>query len=663
MGSSEEQDMTVHGSPAAANEVTTPTRETPLLDVITSPTDLKQIPLAQLPALASEIRQELIDVVTSTGGHLGASLGAVELAIALHWVFDSPRDRIVWDVGHQAYVHKLLTGRRDRFPTIRQEGGLSGFLSRDESEHDAFGAGHASTSISAALGMAVAFSQSAEPDRRVAAVIGDGALTGGMAFEALNNAGYLDLPFLVVLNDNEMSIAPNVGAISRYLDRVRTDPLYHRAKDELARTIERFPQGDLLVELGKRWKDSVKEFIYHAMIWEELGFTYMGPVDGHDLRALIDAIRQASQVPGPVFLHVLTEKGRGFAAASTDRERGHAVSAPTAKGAPPSPPKYQDVFAQTVIELAADDPRIMAITAAMPTGTSLAKFQAVYPDRFFDVGIAEQHAVTFAAGLASEGMRPVVGIYSTFLQRAYDQIIHDVCLQRLPVTFAIDRAGFAGDDGRTHHGIFDLSYLRCVPNMVVMAPKDENELRHMLYTALRQIEGPVAIRYPRGSGIGVPITDSLHALPVGRGEILRTGSDLAILALGTMVIPAERAADVLLADGIGATVVNARFVKPLDERLILEVADTCSAIVTVEENVRAGGFGSAVLEFLASQGRTTPVQVLAIPDRVFEQASQGRLREMAGLTADHIAAAARSLISDRTAAPATSAFASGHRVR
>src|SRR3954447_24173498 len=583
---------------------------TPLLDGISSPADLKTLPLTRLPALAAEIRQELIDIVTRNGGHLGASLGAIELAVALHWVFDSPRDRIVWDVGHQAYAHKLLTGRRDRFATIRQEDGLSGFLSRDESDHDAFGAGHASTSISAALGMAVAFSQSAEPDRRVAAVIGDGALTGGMAFEALNNAGYLDLPFLVVLNDNEMSIAPNVGAISRYLDRVRTDPLYHRAKDELARTIERFPQGDLLVELGKRWKDSVKEFIYHAMIWEELGFTYMGPVDGHDLRALVDAIRQATQVPGPVFLHVLTEKGRGFEAAARDRERGHAVSAPVAAGAPPSPPKYQDVFAQTIIEMAADDPRIMAITAAMPTGTSLAKFQAVYPDRFFDVGIAEQHAVTFAAGLASEGMRPVVGIYSTFLQRAYDQIIHDVCLQRLPVTFAIDRAGFAGDDGRTHHGIFDLSYLRCVPNMVVMAPKDENELRHMLFTALRQIEGPVAIRYPRGSGIGVPIPASLHALPVGRGEILRTGSDLAILALGTMVMPAERAADLLAAEGISASVINARFVKPLDEKLILDLATRCGAIVTVEENVRAGGLGSAVLEFLASQGRTTPVQVL-----------------------------------------------------
>ena len=411
---------------------------------------------------------------------------------------------------------------------------------------------------------------------------------------AEQRAGILDLPLLVILNDNEMSIAPNVGAMSRYLDRVRTDPRYHRAKDELARITERLPQGELLVELGKRWKDSLKEFIYHSMIWEELGFTYMGPIDGHDLRALVEALRQATLVPGPVFLHVVTEKGRGFAGAATDRERGHAVSAPAVPGAPPSPPKYQDVFAQTVIELAKDDPRIVAITAAMPTGTSLAKFQAVYPDRFFDVGIAEQHAVTFAAGLAAEGMRPVVGIYSTFLQRAYDQIIHDVCLQRLPVTFAIDRAGFAGDDGRTHHGFrSDLPPL--LTNMTVMAPKDENELRHMLKTALEVTDGPVAIRYPRGAGVGSSLADSLHSLPIGRGETIRSGFDVAILALGAMVLPAERAAELLAAEGISASVVNARFVKPLDERLILELASRCGAIVTVEENVKAGGFGSAVL--------------------------------------------------------------------
>jgi 1-deoxy-D-xylulose-5-phosphate synthase len=636
---------------------------TPLLDLIGSPDDLKRIPIQDLPAVASEIRQELLEVVTQNGGHLGASLGAVELAIALHWVFSSPRDKVVWDVGHQAYAHKLLTGRRERFNTLRQESGISGFLSRDESEHDAFGAGHASTSISAALGMAVAFSQGPDPERRVVAVIGDGALTGGMAFEALNNAGALELPFLVILNDNEMSIAPNVGALSHYLNRVRTDPRYNRAKDEIARITERLPQGDFLVELGKRWKDSVKEFIYHSMIWEELGFTYMGPVDGHDLRGLIEALRQAKMVDGPVFLHVVTEKGRGFAAAKTDRERGHAVSAPTPKGAPPSPPKYQDVFADTIIQLANDDPRVVAITAAMPTGTSLARFQAVHPERFFDVGIAEQHAVTFAAGLAAEGMRPVVGIYSTFLQRAYDQIVHDVCLQRLPVTFAIDRAGFAGDDGRTHHGIFDLSYLRCLPNMTIMAPRDENELRHMLATAIQEIEGPVAIRYPRGSGVGVAMSEPLHSIPVGRAEIVRPGTDVAILAVGSMVLPAERAADLLQETGLSAMVVNARFVKPLDKRLIETAARSTRALVTVEENARAGGFGSAVLEALEELGNPVPVRVLGVPDRVFEQASQGRLRELAGLTAGDIADAAREVTAEAVAFRALSPVAATNRVR
>lgn len=620
---------------------------TPILDTIASPADLKGLSTSSLNALAAEIRAELIDIVSQNGGHLGASLGTVELAIALHHVYSSPQDKIVWDVGHQAYVHKLLTGRRDRFSTIRQEGGLSGFLSRDESEHDAFGAGHASTSISAALGMAVAFSRLGETNRRVAAIIGDGALTGGMAFEGLNNAGILNLPFLVVLNDNEMSIAPNVGAISKYLDRVRTDRRYNWAKDELARNIERLPQGDLLVELGKRWKDSLKEFVYHAQIWEELGFTYVGPVDGHDIRALVEAIQQAKNVDGPVFLHVLTKKGQGFAGAESDRERSHAVSAPSAPGAPKSPPKYQDVFAQTLIELANEDPRIVAITAAMPTGTSLIKFQQAHPDRFFDVGIAEQHAVTFAAGLAAEGMRPVAAIYSTFLQRAYDQIQHDVCLQRLPVVFALDRAGFAGDDGRTHHGIFDLSYLRCIPDIVIAAPKDENELRHLLATAV-QHDGPFAIRYPRGAGVGTPMTDPLHTLPIGRSEVLRDGEDVAILAVGAMVLPAERAAEQLASEGVSATVVNVRFVKPLDEALILSLASRGRGFVTVEENAIAGGFGSAVLELLAAHGIELPVTTLGVPDRVFEHASQGRLRELAGLSSAHIADAARAVVTNHS---------------
>ena len=628
--------------------------ERALLAGISSPADLKHLSVADLNLLAAEIREELIEIVTRNGGHLGASLGTVELTLALHYVFDAPKDKLVWDVGHQAYIHKLITGRRDRFPTIRQEGGISGFLSRDESEYDAFGAGHASTSISAAVGMAVA--ESMKPDGeergRAVAIIGDGALTGGMAFEGLNNAGNLSVPMVVVLNDNEMSIAPNVGAISKYLDRVRTDPRYTRARHEWERIAGKLPQGDILIEFGRRMRDSVKEFVYHAMIWEELGFTYIGPIDGHDIKATIAALKQARQVNGPAFVHVITRKGKGYDPADADRERSHAVSAPVIRvpgdtAAPPIPPKYQDVFAQTLIELAKDDPSIVAITAAMPTGTSLNKFAAVYPDRFYDVGIAEQHAVTFAAGLATGGARPVAAIYSTFLQRAYDQIVHDVCLQKLPVIFAMDRAGFAGDDGRTHHGIYDLSYLRCLPNMTIMAPKDENELRHMLATAMAHTTGPIAIRYPRGAGIGVAMDDPLHALPVGKSEVLSEGNDVAILAVGSMVLAAERAADALAADGIQVTVVNARFVKPLDEELILELADRCGAIVTVEENAATGGFGAGVLELLAAHDRVIPVAVLGVPDKIFEQASQNRLREKAGLTTTGIADAGREVLSRR----------------
>jgi 1-deoxy-D-xylulose-5-phosphate synthase len=633
-----------------------------LLDEIHSPVDLKSLTYAQLAQLAGEIRTEIIDVVTRNGGHLGASLGAVELTLALHYVFDSPRDKLVWDVGHQAYVHKLVTGRRDRFESIRQEGGLSGFLSRDESEHDAFGAGHASTSISAALGMAIGETlRPAEEARgRCVAIIGDGALTGGMAFEGLNNAGNLNVPLVVVLNDNEMSIAPNVGAIAKYLNRVRTDPRYARARAEWERLAARLPQGEFLIELGRRMRDSVKEFIYHAMIWEELGFTYVGPVDGHDLKATINALRQARQIDGPAFVHVVTSKGKGYDPADVDGERSHAVSAKTAEARPqtaekttgdwrrPSAaPKYQDVFAQTMIELAADDPRIVCITAAMPSGTSVGKFAAVYPERAFDVGIAEQHAVTFAAGLATTGARPVAAIYSTFLQRAYDQIVHDVCLQRLPVIFAMDRAGFAGDDGRTHHGIYDLSYLRCLPNITIMAPKDENELRHMLKTAVEHTSGPIAVRYPRGAGVGVPTDEPLHTLPIGRAEVLRDGTDVALLAVGTMVLPAERAADQLALEGIRATVVNARFVKPLDEPLILELVRTHGGLVTIEESATAGGFGAGVLELLANHGIALPCRVLGVPDRIFEQASQGRLREKAGLTIDGIVAAARAVVAER----------------
>lgn len=631
----------------------------PLLSTISSPADLKRLSSKQLDQLAAEVREFLISSVTKTGGHLGASLGTVELAIALHTEFSTPTDKLVWDVGHQAYVHKLLTGRRDRFDTIRQEGGLSGFLSRDESVHDAFGAGHASTSISAALGMCVAEQRKPEHERgKVVAVIGDGALTGGMAFEGLNNAGNLSCPLIVVLNDNGMSIAPNVGAINKYLDRVRTDSRYTRARDGLQERLERLPRGDRIVDLGKRVKDSFKEFVYHSMIWEELGFTYIGPVNGHDVEAVREAVRRASELNEPAFVHVVTNKGNGYEPADSDVERSHAVSAPTkveAVNTPPPAPKYQDVFAEAVIDLAATDDRIYAITAAMPSGTSLGKFAQRFPDRFYDVGIAEQHAVTFAAGLATEGLRPVVGIYSTFLQRAYDQIIHDVCIQNLPVIFCMDRAGFAGDDGRTHHGVFDLSYLRCLPNMTVLAPKDEQELRHMVKTAVDHTAGPIAIRYPRGSGLGVATSEPMSALQVGRGEVLREGAGVAVLAIGSTVAAAEQAADRIATDPTGATpsptVVNARFVKPLDEALILRLAQGHDAIVTVEENVAGGGFGSAVLELLSREEQATPVKVLGVGDRVYDHASQGRLRQVAEIDADAIVAAVEHLSARETDTP------------
>ena len=637
----------------------------PILPSLSGPADLKGLTIAQLEQLAAEIRAELIQTVSINGGHLGASLGPVELIIGMHVVLDSPRDHLVFDVGHQAYAHKLLTGRLERFRTLRQEGGISGFLSRDESPHDAFGAGHASTSISAALGMAVADhlkyrDDSASAMPRTMALIGDGALTGGMAFEALNNGGNLNIPMTVILNDNEMSIAKNVGALSKYLDRIRTDRRFSKAKSDLERMLERMPQGDFMVDMGKRLTDSVKAFMLHGMIWEELGYTYVGPVDGHNLRDVIDALQGALQVDGPVFVHVVTEKGRGYAPAASDLERSHAVSAkpkvaPMAAGgtvAAPTPPKYQDVFADAAAELANTDRRIVAITAAMPTGTSVGSFGRIHPDRTFDVGIAEQHAVTFAAGLATQGMRPIAAIYSTFLKRAYDQIYHDVCLQRLPVTFAMDRAGFAGDDGRTHHGIYDLSYLRCLPGMTIMAPKDENELRHMLATAIAT-DGPAAIRYPRGAGVGVPTDEPMHELPVGKGEVLEDGGDVAILAVGAMVLPAQRAAQILRGEGVNATVVNARFVKPLDEALILSLADRCGAIVTAEENVERGGFGAAVLELLSANERFIATKVMAVPDRIFEHASQDRLRGLAGLTPDGIADAARHLLGLReTTVPA-----------
>ncbi len=614
-----------------------------LLERINGPQDLKSLTLPEIETVAREIRDLILDVVVrQTGGHFASNLGSVELALALHYVFESPADKIVWDVGHQAYPHKILTGRRDRFSTIRQEGGLSGFLQREESEHDQFGAGHASTSISAALGMAVAGQLQGEHFHSIA-VIGDGALTGGMAYEAVNNAGSLKVPLIVVLNDNEMSIAPNVGALPKYLSRIRTDERYGQAKAEVERLLSRVPQGDLLLELGKRMKDGLKEVVYHTMIWEELGFTYIGPVDGHNVRDLIEAFEQAKTIPGPVFVHAVTVKGKGYEPAENDPFKHHSASIKT-PGAPPAPPKYQDVFGNTLTELARKNDRIVAITAAMPDGTGLLPFVKEHPARFFDVGIAEQHAVTFAAGLATQGMRPVATIYSTFLQRAYDQVIHDVCIQNLPVVFAMDRAGLVGDDGRTHHGVFDFAYLRCLPNMVLMAPKDEDELRHMVATAIAHDTGPIAIRYPRGAGVGVSMLAEPHVLPIGRGEVIREGSDVSIMAIGSTVLWATRAAEILAESGIDAEVINARFVKPLDEELILGSARKTGRVITVEEAMLAGGFGSAVLEVLSREQMNIPTDRIGLADRFFDHASQNSLRRLAGIDAESIAARVQAMV-------------------
>ena len=623
-----------------------------LLERINDPRDLKSLTIPELETVARELRELIFEVVVhQTGGHFASNLGSVELALALHRVFESPKDKIVWDVGHQAYPHKILTGRRDRFSTIRQEGGLSGFLQREESEHDQFGAGHASTSISAALGMAVAGQLKGERFHSIA-VIGDGALTGGMAYEALNNAGSLHVPLIVVLNDNEMSIAPNVGALPKYLSRIRTDERYSQAKAEVERLLSRVPQGDLLLELGKRMKDGLKEVVYHTMIWEELGFTYIGPIDGHNVRDLIETFEQAKSIPGPVFVHAVTVKGKGYEPAEIDPFKHHSASIKT-PGAPPSPPKYQDVFGTTLTELARTNDRIIAITAAMPDGTGLLPFVKEHPARFFDVGIAEQHAVTFAAGLATQGMRPVATIYSTFLQRAYDQVIHDVCIQNLPVVFAMDRAGLVGDDGRTHHGVFDFAYLRCLPNMVVMAPKDEDELRHMLATAIAHESGPIAVRYPRGSGVGVSMLGEPHTLPIGRGELIREGTDVTIAAIGSTVLPATRAAEILAEQGVSAEVINARFVKPLDEELILTSVKKTRTLITVEEAMLAGGFGSAVLELLERENLETPADRLGLADRFYDHASQNTLRREAGIDAESIATRAKALVASRRTVPAT----------
>ncbi|HKW51465.1 MAG TPA: 1-deoxy-D-xylulose-5-phosphate synthase [Candidatus Eisenbacteria bacterium] len=609
---------------------------------IKDPSDLKRLPREALPELAQEIRDRIIQVVSCTGGHLAPSLGTVEITIALHAIYDTPRDILIWDVGHQAYGHKILTGRNPRFDTLRQEGGLSGFPRRMESEYDAFGTAHASTAISAALGFACA-RDLAHGTHNVIAVVGDGALTGGLAYEGLNQAGALGTDLLVVLNDNSMSISPNVGAIARYLTRLSSSPTYRRLEHDVWELLGKVPAGGRARKLVSRIKEGMKNLMVPNILFEELGFKYYGPIDGHDLPNLLEILTQLKEVKGPVLLHTLTRKGKGYKFSEDDARKYHGVASfdkltgASAKKA--AAPTYTEVYGQTLLQIAATDPKIVAISAAMADGTGLAKFATTYPDRFHDVGIAEQHATCFAAGLAAAGVKPFATIYSTFLQRAYDQIVHDVAVQRLPVRFALDRAGLVGEDGATHHGLFDIPYLRCLPGFVLMAPKDENEFRHMLATMAAHDDGPIAVRYPRGSGRGVPMDEELRVLPIGEGELIRPGSEVLLVAYGTMVATAERTAQLLAGRGVSAAVINARFAKPLDERLIIEWARRVPRVVTMEEGAIAGGFGEAVLElFTRHPIPGLKARCLGVPDHLFDHATRDSLLRAAGLTPEPIAA-------------------------
>ena len=613
-----------------------------ILETINSPADVKALSLDELKQLAEEIRQFLISVISKTGGHLAPNLGVVELSLALHRVFSTPEDKIVFDVGHQSYIHKIITGRREQFPTLRQYGGLSGFPKRSESEHDAFGTGHSSTSISAALGMAVARDLQGK-DYNVVAVIGDGSMTGGMAFEALNNAGTLHKKMIVVLNDNEMSISKNVGAMSEYLYQLRTGETYNKIKHDIEGWLKNMEFGTDVLKAIRRLKGSVKYLMVPTSIFEELGFTYLGPVDGHDLQGLTEVLQAAKKIDGPVLVHVLTKKGKGYKPAEESPNKFYGTGpfeiATGKKIANPNAPiTYTEVFGKTLTELANEDKEIIGITAAMPDGTGMSTFAKAHPERFFDVGIAEQHAVTSAAGAAAVGLKPVAAIYSTFLQRAYDSVLHDICMQRLHVTLCLDRAGLVGDDGYTHHGVFDYAYLRSMPEMTIMAPKDENELRHMLKTAV-DFDGPVSVRYPRGSGVGVSITEPMHSLPIGKAEVLREGKDVCLWAIGSMVQSALLAADKLAEQGISAGVVNMRFAKPLDEELLLEHAAQYGKIVTLEEGVLQGGVGSAVLETLNAAKMLQKCQVLTlgIPDEFVLHGDKKLLFKDLGLDVETIA--------------------------
>jgi 1-deoxy-D-xylulose-5-phosphate synthase len=624
-------------------------KDYPILNTINSPADLKKLSLEELTRLAAEVRGRIIETVAKTGGHLAPSLGVVELTIALHYVFDAPKDKIIWDVGHQSYAHKLLTGRRALFHTLRTYGGISGFPRREESPYDSFDTGHSSTSISAGLGISTAKALKGEKDR-VIAVIGDGSTTAGMAFEGLNQAGHTGKDLIVVLNDNAMSISPNVGAFSSFLSRKMTGKRFVYFRKELDNFLKSIPGvGENILSLIRKSEDSFITFFTPGMLFEALRFKYTGPIQGHRLDRLIDAFENIRQVEGPILVHVITVKGKGYPPAEKDPAYYHGVGSfeiPT--GSPPKagaklPPTYSEVFGEAMVELAQKESRLFGITAAMPEGTGLNGFAQKYPDRFLDVGIAEQHAVTFAAGLATEGFRPVVAIYSTFLQRAFDQIIHDVCLPNLPVIFCIDRGGLVGEDGQTHHGHFDVTYLRSLPHMTLMAPKDENELRHMLFTALHH-SGPAAIRYPRGRGLGVPLDPEFKKFPIGEAELLKEGKDVLILALGAMVAPSLEAAAVLEREGFSVGVVNCRFVKPLDPRLV-SYARNAGKVLIVEENIREGGMSSAILELFGdSDARDVIVRRIGLPDKFVEHGPVEVLRAKYGLDTAGIAEGIRGLL-------------------
>ena len=614
-----------------------------ILDGIKYPGDIQRLSLSQLKNLSGELRRMIIETCADNGGHLAPSLGTVDLTLALYSVFNPQQDKIIWDVGHQAYSHKILTGRKDRFHTLRQLHGITGFPKRKESDCDAFGVGHASTSISAAVGMSIVRDLEGK-DYNVIAIIGDGALTGGEAYEGLNSAGASGRRLVVILNDNEMSIDKNVGALSEYLSRIKLAPQYVKAKRDIEGFLRNIPRiGDTVFKTAECLKDGVKAAISSGSWFEELGFTYIGPLDGHNIQAMQDVFRQLSQVEGPVLVHVRTRKGKGYLPAEENPNKFHGISRfNKASGQvikkQDAPPSYTEIFSQTMIELGWQNHDIVAITAAMPSGTGLKAFAQQFPERFFDVGIAEENAVTMAAGMAAAGAHPIVALYSTFAQRAYDQVVHDICLQELPVTLCLDRAGLVGADGPTHHGVFDYSYLRHIPHMVIMAPKDENELRHMLYTA-SQYEGPSAVRYPRGNATGTPLEGGLEKLPIGKGEILSgDGSGVVLLAVGSMVLKAVEAGSMLNMANIKTTVVNMRFVKPLDRELLEQVlVKKPRLLVTLEENALAGGFGSAVLEYLADANHMLPIMRFGIPDEFVEQGSCSELLELCGLLPQQIA--------------------------